>query len=101
MIDFYKVKLKEIGLIKEDHEVSKYYYHSVSHFLGLDTHDVGQIIDEPLAEGQVITNEPGLYIQEENIGIRLETDLLITKDGNENLAPQIKIEIKDIEKLMN
>lgn len=100
VIDFYKVKLKEIGLIQEDAEVSKYYYHSVSHFLGLDTHDVGQILDEPLVQGQVITNEPGLYIQEENIGIRLETDLLITQDGNENLAPQIKIEIDDIEQLM-
>lgn len=100
VIDFYKVKLKEIGLIQNDAEVSKYYYHSVSHFFGLDTHDVGQILDEPLEVGQVITNEPGLYIQEENIGIRLETDLLITKEGNENLAPQIKIEIEDIESLM-
>lgn len=100
VIEHYKVKLKEIGLIQDESEVSQYYYHSVSHFLGLDTHDVGQITDEPLEENQVITNEPGLYIQEENIGIRIETDLLITKDGNENLAPQIKITTQDIEELM-
>ena len=58
--------------------------------MGLDTHDVGQIIGEPLQENQVITNEPGLYVQDENIGIRIETDLLLTKDGCIDLAPMIK-----------
>lgn len=101
VINHYQERLMEIGLISHPSEVSKYYYHSVSHFLGLDTHDVGQITHEPLQPGHVITNEPGLYIQEENIGIRIETDLLITEDGCIDLAPQIKKTPDEIEALMN
>ncbi|MBJ6950054.1 M24 family metallopeptidase, partial [Vibrio cholerae] len=63
---------KAVGLIQEDEELSKYYYHGVSHFLGLDTHDVGTYKDRVLEEGMVITIEPGLYIEEESIGIRIE-----------------------------
>ena len=60
-------RCKAVGLIQEDEEVSKYYYHGVSHFLGLDTHDVGTYKDRVLEEGMVITIEPGLYIEEESI----------------------------------
>jgi Xaa-Pro aminopeptidase len=98
VIDYYKEELPKVGLTQP---VATYYYHSVSHFLGLDTHDIGQIIGEPLQENQVISNEPGLYVQDENIGIRIETDLLITKDGCIDLAPQIKKSVDDIEAFMN
>ncbi|PNR94384.1 peptidase M24 [Petrotoga sp. HWH.PT.55.6.1] len=87
---------KKIGLIKTDEELSKYYFHSVSHFLGLDTHDVGGK-NIPLKPGMVITNEPGLYIEEEGIGVRIEDDLLITENGCENLSREIPKEIEEIE----
>ena len=92
--------LMSIGFISNSDELSKYYYHSVSHFLGLDTHDVGQTMTYQLVEGNVITNEPGLYIAEKNLGIRIETDLLITKDGCEDLAPQILKTTEEIEAFM-
>lgn len=99
-VKFFQKELKRIGLIKEDSEVSQYYYHSVSHFLGLDTHDVGQLVSTKLVPGMVITNEPGLYIQNENIGIRIETDLLITDDGCQDLAEGIIKSVSDIEAFM-
>ncbi|RAO99568.1 peptidase M24 [Petrotoga sp. 9PW.55.5.1] len=89
---------KKIGLITSEEELQKYYFHSVSHFLGLDTHDVGNkhILLKP---GMVITNEPGLYIEEEEIGIRIEDDLLITEGGCENLSKDVPKEIEEIESL--
>ncbi|PFD32679.1 Xaa-Pro dipeptidase [Bacillus cereus] len=91
---------KAIGLIQEDQELTKYYYHGVSHFLGLDTHDVGTYKDRVLEEGMVITIEPGLYIEEESIGIRIEDDILVTKDGYENLSKDIIREVEEIEEFM-
>lgn len=91
--------LKEIGLIKEDSEITKYYYHSLGHYLGLDVHDVG-LYDQVIPEGAIITVEPGLYIAEEAIGIRIEDDILVTKDGNINLTKDIIKEVKDIESFM-
>lgn len=90
---------KQLGLIKEDSELFKYYFHGVSHYLGADTHDVGSRNVE-LKPGMVFTNEPGLYIEEEGIGIRIEDDLLVTEDGCENLSKDIIKEIKDIEAFM-
>ena len=79
--------------------VRRYYMHSASHPLGLDVHDVGP--DNPtFAEGQVWTIEPGIYIAEENIGIRIETDVLIHSDHVEDLIPQAPLETDDIERLM-
>lgn len=92
--------LKKLGIIKEDSEISKYYFHSVSHYLGLDTHDVGSREAE-LKEGMVLTVEPGLYIEEEKIGIRIEDDVLVTENGCENLAKNIIKSIEDIEAFMN
>ena len=95
----YAKELKRIGLINDDSDVSKYYFHSVSHFLGLDDHDVGSRSMD-LDEGMVLTNEPGLYIPEEGIGIRIEDNLLITKNGCENLSKDIIKSIEDIENFM-
>jgi Xaa-Pro aminopeptidase len=89
----------ELGLIKEASELSKYYFHGVSHYLGLDTHDVGSR-DVELKPGMVFTNEPGLYIEEESIGIRIEDDILITEDGCENLSKQIIKTVEEIEEFM-
>jgi Xaa-Pro aminopeptidase len=93
-------ELKNIGLIQDDSELSKYYYHKVSHFLGLDTHDVGSYNNRVLEPGMVITIEPGVYIEEESIGIRLEDDILVTEDGFENLSKDIIRSVEEIEEFM-
>ena len=78
----------------------KYFMHGTSHFLGLDVHDVGHF-DKPIKEGMVFTCEPGIYILEENLGIRLENDLVITKDKPFDLMANIPLEADEIEDLMN
>jgi len=111
---------KEVGLLMQDELVKlklidktdiknqdpkwpaykKYFMHGTSHFLGLDTHDVGNW-DLPMEEGNVFTCEPGIYILEEGIGVRIEDDILITKKGNTNLMKNIPKEVEEIEELMN
>lgn len=91
---------KKAGLIEKDEEISKYYFHGVSHFLGLDTHDVGSYKDRILEPGMVLTVEPGLYIEEESIGIRIEDDILVTETGYENLSKEIFRSVEDIESFM-
>jgi Xaa-Pro aminopeptidase len=98
IIDYYKEELPKHGLNKE---VSEYYFHSVSHHLGLDTHDIDGGIGQVLEAGNVITNEPGLYIADEGIGIRIEDDLLITETGCEVLSAEIIKQADDIENYMN
>ena len=78
----------------------KYFMHGTSHFLGLDVHDVGHW-DTPIKEGMVFTCEPGIYILEENLGIRLENDLVITNDKPLDLMANIPLEADAIEELMN
>ncbi|MDY0011161.1 MAG: M24 family metallopeptidase, partial [Candidatus Izemoplasmatales bacterium] len=101
--EFAKDKLAEgmikLGYIKEKIEIDKYYYHGVSHYLGLDVHDTGTYM-EPLAPGAVVTVEPGIYVAEAKIGIRIEDDVLVTKNGHENLSKDIIKEIEDIEAFM-
>jgi Xaa-Pro aminopeptidase len=98
-LDVLAEECMKIGLISEVSHITKYYYHSVSHFLGLDTHDVG-VSNIKLKPGMVITIEPGLYIKEEQIGIRIEDDILVTEDGSENLSKDIIKEVEEIESYM-
>jgi len=79
----------------------KYFMHGTSHFLGLDTHDVG-LWNEPISAGMVFTCEPGIYIPAEGLGIRLEDDLVIQASGTPfNLMKDIPLEAEEIESLMN
>jgi len=78
----------------------KYFMHGTSHFIGLDVHDVGNF-HTPIKEGMVFTIEPGMYIREEKLGVRLEDDMVIQKDGSLNLMKNIPIEADEIESLMN
>ena len=92
--------LIELGLIEKEEEVGKYYMHGVSHHLGIDVHDVTVPEKAKLEPGMIITNEPGLYIDEEEIGIRVEDDLLITEDGCVVLSKDIVRTVEDIEAKM-
>lgn len=87
-----------IGLIKDLDEITRYYMHGVSHFLGLDTHDLGGR-NAILEVGNVITVEPGIYIPEENLGVRIEDDVLVTESGNCVLSHNIPKEISEIEEI--
>lgn len=100
--DLLTLKCRDLGLIgadDSDDNIVNYYYHTIGHALGLDTHDVGGR-DFILAPGMVLTIEPGLYIAEEAIGIRIEDDVLVTADGYENLSASIIKEVDEIENFM-
>ncbi|MBD5161575.1 MAG: M24 family metallopeptidase [Oscillibacter sp.] len=98
VIEFYKKALRTAKLITDDSDVSKYYYHGVSHSLGLDTHDpCDRTVYEP---GMVITCEPGLYVAEEGVGIRLENDILVTEGAAEDLVGNRLLDVAEIEELM-
>ncbi|MEO8512570.1 MAG: aminopeptidase P N-terminal domain-containing protein [Ignavibacteria bacterium] len=101
LIDLKLVKPDDVKDLKnKSPEFKKYYPHDVSHFLGLGVHDVG-IFDEPMKAGMVLTCEPGIYIREEKIGIRIENDILITENGNVDFMAKIPVEADEIEDLMN
>jgi len=116
--------MKKLGLLKgrtkdliKNRSYMKYYMHGVGHYLGLDVHDAGRYyVDQqaknskPYAPGMVLTVEPGLYIPPDDrsapakyrgIGIRIEDDVLVTKDGNRNLTSGVPKEIDEIEAIMN
>lgn len=98
----------KIGLLKktdvknedpENRAYRKYLYHGISHHLGIDVHDLGTRT-EPIKAGMVFTVEPGIYIEEEQMGIRIENNLWITKNGNKDLMKNIPITVEEIESLM-
>lgn len=81
---------------KDNRAYRKYLYHGISHHLGLDVHDYGTRV-EPIEAGMVFTVEPGIYIEEERMGIRIENNLWITKNGNKDLMKHIPITVEEIE----
>ncbi len=99
VIEFYQQELPKIGLLQDGKTVRDYYWHGVSHHLGLETHDVS-LFDEPLQPGNVITDEPGLYLEDEGIGVRIEDDIMITEDGCICLSENIMKEVDEIEAFM-
>jgi Xaa-Pro aminopeptidase len=101
-------ELVDLGLITMDDiknqnpewpAYKKYFMHGTSHFLGLDVHDVGDF-NRKIEAGMVFTCEPGIYIREENLGIRLENDILVTANGPMDLMKNIPLEADEIEALM-
>ena len=102
------VVFQKIGLLRkseiknedpENRAYRKYLYHGISHHLGIDVHDLGTRT-EPVKAGMVFTVEPGIYIEEEQMGIRIENNFWITRTGNKDLMKHIPIEVEDIEALM-
>ncbi len=90
--------LKKIGLLTTEDDLQKYYPHGTSHFLGIDVHDVGSR-DIVFEKGMVLTCEPGLYIQEESIGIRIENDIVVGDTPIDLMSDTIR-EIDEIEQAM-
>jgi Xaa-Pro aminopeptidase len=84
---------------KENRAYRKYLYHGISHHLGIDVHDLGTKTD-PIKPGMVFTIEPGIYIEEEQIGVRIENNFWITKNGSIDLMKNIPITVEEIESLM-
>jgi Xaa-Pro aminopeptidase len=100
LVDLGLLKTSEIK--KQDPEkpaFKKYFMHGIGHPLGLDVHDVG-FTTQPIQPGWVLTCEPGIYIPQEKLGIRLENNILVTENGNENLMARIPIDPGEIEELM-
>lgn len=102
------VIFQKIGLLKkadiknedsDNRAYRKYLYHGISHHLGIDVHDLGTRT-EPIKAGMVFTIEPGIYIQEEQMGVRIENNFWITRNGNKDLMKNIPITVDDIESLM-
>lgn len=96
--NFLKQECVRLGLLNEEDDISKVYYHNISHHLGLDTHDLSNR-DKPLEDGNIITVEPGLYFKDLGIGVRIEDDVLISQGKGECLSRAIPKEMVDIERM--
>jgi len=100
---FQKIGLLQKSDVKnedsENRAYRKYLYHGISHHLGIDVHDLGTKTD-PIKAGMVFTVEPGIYIEEENMGVRIENNFWITRNGNQDLMKNIPITIEQIESYM-
>jgi Xaa-Pro aminopeptidase len=100
LVDLGLLKTSEIKKQNPDKPaLKKYFMHGVGHPLGLDVHDVG-IVTEPIQSGWVLTVEPGIYIPEEGLAVRLENDIVVKEEGNIDLMADIPIEAEEIEGLM-
>lgn len=104
-----EAELKQLGLISdndiknqdpENPAYKRYFMHGTGHHLGLDVHDIGDHY-APLPSGAVLTCEPGIYIPEENIGIRIENDIMITEKGKYDFMKECPVEVEEIEEMMN
>jgi len=84
----------------KDKAYRKYLYHGISHHLGIDVHDLGTRT-APLTAGMLLTVEPGIYIEEEQLGVRIENNVWLTEDGNIDLMKNIPITVEEIEELMS
>lgn len=97
-------ELYELGLVTTKKpapaEINAYFMHGIGHHLGLDVHDLADR-HQPLAEGMVLTCEPGLYIRSEKMGVRLENDIYISAGGPEDLMAELPLEIEEIEAHMH
>lgn len=101
LMDLGLLKMKDIEKQNPDWPAyKKYFMHGTSHHLGVDVHDYGKVTRK-FEEGMVFTVEPGIYIREEGIGIRIENDVVIRKNGIEDLMKNIPAEVEEIEDLMN
>jgi Xaa-Pro aminopeptidase len=98
--DILAAGLLKLSIIQDKKEIDAYFTHGVSHSLGLDTHDIMPAREISLEPGMVITVEPGLYLKDKQIGIRIEDNVLVTATGHENLSADIPKQVKDIEALM-
>ena len=87
------------GKDQDGQPLGKYYIHGVSHHLGLDVHDPGDR-NRPLEPGMVVTVEPGIYIPEEKLGVRIEDDVLVTADGYKILSGSLPRTVDEIEAVM-
>ncbi|MEO8861306.1 MAG: aminopeptidase P family protein [Ginsengibacter sp.] len=100
---FQKIGLLKKSQIKNEDPANrayrKYLYHGISHHLGIDVHDVGTRT-EPIKAGMLFTIEPGIYIEEEQMGVRIENNFWVTKNGNKDLMKNIPITVEEIESLM-
>ena len=99
-VDFLAKGCLEAGLIKEYDEIHNYFFHGVSHHIGLDTHDPFPRYTGVLEPVMIISCEPGLYFENLGIGVRIEDDVLITEEGSECLSKDIIKEVDDIEAFM-
>ncbi|MDY4183630.1 MAG: Xaa-Pro peptidase family protein [Candidatus Onthovivens sp.] len=100
VIDYLATHCLKANLIKNKEDIRNYYFHNISHHIGLDTHDCS-FRDLPLEPGNIISDEPGLYFKELGIGVRIEDDILVTEEGSYNLSGNIIKEISEIEKFIS
>jgi Xaa-Pro aminopeptidase len=96
-IDYLADGCLKAGLIENKEEIRNYYFHNISHHIGLDTHDVSDR-SLPLEAGNIISDEPGLYFKELGIGVRIEDDILVTEEGSYNLSGNILKEVDEVER---